>query len=715
MCSKATNSSCFRILLGTTESRRILEKSLKCGFIDAFIDKILFNGSAGVGKTSMQKIVAGEDPPKVRTSTPLATRPITIYQILASKGVWRRYDSDDRMKLCARISKTVIGNEIIETIKSKKPQKEPKPPPIKRDKAEHKAGAVQVEDVNEKGLASSERAEVCPNVIKVIHDVIDKMYQLIDEVPDGVDPITYLHKVRIVDCGGQPQFREILPIFLRKLSMIVFVINLSEQLSTRPTIEYYENGKALGVPYKSDCTTEQLLKQGLQSIHSHRSNKDSKGESPRIVVVGTHKDLEKNCEETREMKNQKLREMLLPAFSKDVVYSQPATNDVIFAMNAKEPGEEEEAVASAIRSMIARKQEACPRKLPLMWLTLEIILEEITKKLDRGVLTMRECQEIARRLRFDLSTLDAALIYFDEMSLIFYYRDILPGLVFTNPQVVHSKISELVKIHHDKMKSLLSMSEAWQEFYHHALITLEFLSQEMFNEHYVPGIFEPKHVVLLYRKLLIFADYSERQIFVPCLLRMLGDEEVSKKRVALDSPVAPLVLRFPDGPPRHGIFCALVSFLTSPDNHFLNPWKIKMPPLSVTPMCLYRNCIQFTIPAAKCPCSVTLIDTQLQFEVHLKVPPKKSASVVCSSIKQAISTGLQKANLALGYLNSTPTFALICPCGVGHNHHATIGDGYWICSLDEDNGNELNPNQCVWMEDKSAINITSSLGMECMI
>ena len=693
---------------------------MKHGHVDAFIDKMLFHGSAGVGKTCTQHIVAGDNPPDVRNSTPLATRPVTIYQLQAMKEVWKKYESQDRMKLCAQISKSVLGRDIIKVLQSKESkdttprQRRRKPPKSETDeesrvpveKADIKSTPQLTEEQATKppeALAPSEKSVVDPEVVKVIHDTLDKMYQLIDECPDNVDPITYLHKVRIVDCGGQPQFHEILPIFLRKMSMIVFVIKLSEELSSRPTVEYYDEGKALGESYVSDYTTEQLLQQGLRSIHSHRSNKDSEGESPRIVVVGTHKDLEKGCKETREMKNQKLREMLLPTFREEVVYSQSSTEEVIFPMNAKHPGKEEEDVAAAIRSVISRKRQSNPRQLPLIWLTLEIILEEITKALNRGVLTMDECFEIARRLHFDEGTLEAALIYFDELSLIFYYRDILPGLVFTNPQVVLSKISELVKIHHDKMKGSYdpSLSDAWHDFYHHALVTIKFLSQKVFEKHYVPGIFEPEHIKLLYRKLFIFADYSEEKFFVPSLLRMLDNEEVSKKRVALDSAVAPLVLHFPDGPPRRGIFCALMSFLTSPENHYPGPWKVKMPARSLTPTCLYRNCIQFTIPNAKCPFTITLIDTLLQFEIHLKI--EESSASICCSIKQAITTGLQRANVILGYTNSTPSFALLCPCGEGGPHHASFGDRHWICSVDEGEGSKLTPNQLIWLEDNSAI------------
>ena len=89
---------------------------MKYGSIDAYIDKMLFYGSAGVGKTCTQKIIAKEDPPVVRTSTPLACRPVTLYQLQATKEVWSKYASEERMKLCARISKSVLGKEVVDTM-----------------------------------------------------------------------------------------------------------------------------------------------------------------------------------------------------------------------------------------------------------------------------------------------------------------------------------------------------------------------------------------------------------------------------------------------------------------------------------------------------------------------------------------------------------------------------------------------------------------------
>ena len=348
-------------------------------------------------------------------------------------------------------------------------------------------------------------------------------------------------------------------------------------------------------------------------------------------------------------------------------------------------------------------------------MALEIVLDEITHVLQRGLLHKNECFEVARRLHFDESTLEAALMYLDELSLILYYPDILPDLVFTNPQVLLDKVSELVKFHHNLMKccGLASGDKAWQEFFHHALVTVEFLSQEDFKEHYVPGLFMPENLLTLCRKLFIFAHFSEGKFFVPCLLRMLGHDHVSKYHLSHDYHLTPLVLHFTDGPPRRGIFCAVLCFLTSPENHFPGPWKLKMPAGSVTPTCLHRNCVQFTIPGVKVPCAVTFIDTLLQFEVHVKVS-KSAACKVCPTIKRAITAGLQKANIALGYANSTPSFAFLCPCGAGEPHPATIGDGFWICSLDEGEGDEFSPNQQLWLDGDVPLERKSGIAL-CMV
>jgi GTPase SAR1 family protein len=569
------------------------------GFVEMFIDKMIFYGSAGVGKTSSMSVVAGKTPPDTRDSTPIATRPVSLYQLQAMKELWLKYTPKQKMALCTQISKSILGQELLEVldqmcmgdptselsdIEESDSEQTDAEESDDEPAASRSVGAgklmtstptSQPHHIHEKPTpkppppaATPAQSLVDPQVLKVIQEVIDEIFQNIDKCPENVDPITFLHKLLIVDCGGQPQFHEVLPIFLRKMSMIVFVIKLSEELSSHPIIEYFENGKPVGTPYRSDHTTEQLIQRGLQSLHSHRSSKDkgAGSDAPKIIVIGTHKDEEHKCKESRDAKNARLREMLLPTFKREIIYFQYGTKKVLFPMNAKHPGQEEEDMAKTIRCAVTRNRQAVPTKLPLPWLGLEIVLEKVTLVLKRGVLNKSECIEIGRRLRLNESTLEAALMYLDELSLILYYPEIH---VFTNPQVLLDKISELVKVHHDMLSGSgpeLDTKE-WRMFFDFALVMLEFLSQEVFEKHYVEGYFQPKDLVILFRKLYIFAEFSNGKYFVPCLLRMLCNEDVSKYRLTRGAVVFPLVLHFPDGSPRRGIFCSLVCFLTSPENY----------------------------------------------------------------------------------------------------------------------------------------------------
>ena len=197
-----------------------------------YSDKMLLYGSAGVGKTCTMKIVAGEKPPDVRNSTPVATRLVTMYQLQMMRGKWHKYVSQDRMKLCARISKTTLGQELIKALTKAMSEVE---------EAVQLGADQEVDGGSEQGMSTvanlqqpasnatpksqdttpkakpstaSSRSAVDPDVLQVIHDVLDEMFQLIDECPETEEPLSFIHKLLVSDCGGQPQFHEVLPIFL---------------------------------------------------------------------------------------------------------------------------------------------------------------------------------------------------------------------------------------------------------------------------------------------------------------------------------------------------------------------------------------------------------------------------------------------------------------------------------------------------------------------
>ena len=110
-------------------------------------------------------------------------------------------------------------------------------------------------------------------------------------------------------------------------------MKLSESLNEHPMIEYYnKSGELCGKSYHHALSNEQILQCCVQTILSQSSN--GEGKYLKTLIVGTHSDLESSCFESRQVKNQKLVNMLTPALQDQLVFYRPFS-DVIFPLNAK--------------------------------------------------------------------------------------------------------------------------------------------------------------------------------------------------------------------------------------------------------------------------------------------------------------------------------------------------------------------------------------------
>ena len=166
--------------------------------------------------------------------------------------------------------------------------------------------------------------------------------------------------IQFIDCGGQPQYHDILPFFIQNtLAVTIFVLNLSEALSHHPTVEYYEiNGKSFGKPYVSSLSHEEILQHCLGSMCTPNTH------TPLMIVIGTHRDEESKFTESIEEKNQKLRALLDPNIL-DIIYNGEDLNNLIFPINAKTPEDKDRKMAKTIRERIMSRLPSIRIKVPV--------------------------------------------------------------------------------------------------------------------------------------------------------------------------------------------------------------------------------------------------------------------------------------------------------------------------------------------------------------
>ena len=686
---------------------------MKEGHVLLHTNTLVLMGVAGSGKTSIKDLLLDNPSQEKRTSTPcrdriLHVRPVTSRRIQSTGKKWEEVSHQDMVRLLAQAIKHLAKSSehnLLSILQSRLKQMS--------------VSAASSDGATSGTLSPTSLVTPVDQAISAIVDlVIEAMTLASDQEIDLIQPkkgteLFGTKTMRIMDNGGQPQFQDIASLFVRHASAGLFVMRLTDDFDSYPSDELYENGELVGTPSPSHLSHEETIMSLLRSFLSH-------GRNPIFIFIGTFLDKLRESKIVLE-KNERLLEMLSPALTNKVVYSSPSMNEIIFPLNACSRDADTLSVANEIRKAV-EESPSSDIEVPLWWFVVELSLQHLSSRLGRGILRKSECVKLAQNLGFDQDALEAALKYFDEMCIAHYYPEILPDIVFVDPQVPLDKVSELtqfaISLRDAKEKksapSRCATAPKWKKFRDEGILTIDMLNE--FPKHFEQGLFGPTDIIAIMRELLIIAPLSttlfveadhrllETEFFMPSLLRSVPPSELEMHRV-LDSSADPLLIRFVSGCIRCGVFCCLVVYLTKTCG-----WQVCLP--SGEPALLARNCVKFRYP--KRPCSITLIDSFSYIEVHVKAPLPVCKGL-CPLIRKYIISGIELASDSLHYNNDHPEIAIFCPHVVsseqGANksifkkHYAEVDSTsvYWCCSLDIDCSGPLESKHTLWLDNQSNI------------
>ena len=702
---------------------------MQAGFVGVTIIICVILGQAGVGKTCVKYLLLDQQPPHLRSSTICAETPLRIEikrmsaaRIQSLKGNWKEIKGEEMIDIAAKMillaeqdTSSSVNAEVtseVATVKVLKKQSSVLTKIVnwitKRNRPTEGTSAASVRaegrSANSDARATTklQTSDACE---RAINKIMTKLIQCISKLKSEegqlkhlADPITeqLLNSLWVYfsDCGGQPQYHELLPLFVHCISSALCVTCLTDKLDEVKAVEYYDEGKRIGVPQQSQLSARNTIQYLVNTIQSY----STQDKPPSIVMVGTHLDQleekmkqisrsEVRCNpppgggvqpyisdkiETLEEKNKQLLEMFEPEFSQQLILYPGHKKSLLFPVNALNPGERDKAVAQSMRCAV-EKSGAREVKVPVWWYVLELLLQELAKELGRGVLSRAECLQMAHLLNIPEESFDAALVYFDELNVIKYSPKVLPDVVFVDSQIPLDKVSELV--YHSYLlsqpkgeavelsSSIPTTLEAQKEFTEYGVVSETLLDQ--FPRHYVPGIFTKDHLSKYLMNLLVFAEIpsptwvrntlkaDQKYYVMLSLLVTLSEAELEKYRVS--SPVAAtLLVRFPSGSRRAGIFCCFVIHLIRHCGWDLL-LKSKQP--------LYRNCVKLQLLTSP-PCMITLIDYNIYIEVHVDITatvPRSEYAGHFPIIRQAILSGIQTACSTLKYKTTKPELAFFCP------------------------------------------------------
>ena len=672
--------------ISDVKTRDLFKEAMQDGHIKFIPLGIGIFGYAGSGKSHVLALMLGERPPRLRISTACATKPVrAISHSRIGRGgrKFKRICDKDYSKMMMKTARDSV------------------------------AGCDEPTECSE------------PTVVKLKWS--DKLWKFFERFskptpptapPDPPDPTDQVEKDLIVDfhqpgedvesledqtvgdvtdSGGQPQFLEILPRFIDDLSLGILVTDLSQRLDDYP-VNYYFNdqGQSVGEGVKSSLTNEQILRRFMQMIVS----KSQGSKHVRFVFVGTHRDLEHVCTESREEKNRKLKDMVKSFGLEDsVIYQDRQFNKLIFALNAKEPEDVDHQKADELIDLMMDGSFARSITIPVSYYGVESTLKQKVQESNQIAFPESEILSEVAHYHFDKESLKGALRYLHDIKRIFYFEEDFPNVVIGEPQAVLDKLTELVAYHIElttNPEKQEALEGKWKKFSQCGILNIDCLKK--FPGQYVEGVFSPADMMKLFEKLFIVSEVNQGEYLMPCVLPM--DPQTSCNPECETQSVPPMVLHFTRGVPRHGVYCGTICHAMTEAK-----WKLLEDPTTGKPFHITRNSVHFSLP--RDPVKITINDSlDSFFLITVHVSPEasynaESISRMCTMIHNTLVEAIAEVTKKLNYTSDNPEVAFICEKHKTTSLHPAVRSEYGsdlTCTKHHIKGGTLTDQHRVWLK-----------------
>ena len=411
-----------------------VSKWLKEGTVNLTVKRVQMLGPPGSGKTCSRHLLLNEDPPKEDNSTPIACRAVKATRISVENGCMKEVDAKALLSRLARdLKKAAAKQKETPTQDSGTKSKEESSETIPTDSPETKS----TESADSK---KSVKTADDPHSNKILKDIVDA-------IPNAEANLN-CNWVYIVDSGGQTAFQELLPLFTRAASLNIITLDLSKGMNEKLDLPYRINGKSFRCDSNFLYTNIEFLKDVLSSgailqlYDTPQSNKAFR--CPEYFVLGTHKDkaTQKNIEEyNKELSSLKsgcTSYCIIPAVLND---------DIIYPVNTMlESGPKRQAEAKNLCDTIYRDVSGDAFPMPVRWFAFELTLLEKAEALGRSFLQINDVYLAGDKLQMDEADTKKALQHLHNVTIILYYPQVLPDIVFVDPHPILDILSRLLAL-----------------------------------------------------------------------------------------------------------------------------------------------------------------------------------------------------------------------------------------------------------------------------
>ena len=542
--------------------RHLLTKAINEGIVTVKLTRLSISGAPASGKSSLQDLLLDKPPRGEHHSTAVAGTPIRSIEsgkiAISEEGEgvkWEKVDYDALKKIVAEGI-----NEHVET--------------ASKASLIAAANVASISGMPKDSKFLSFLSSVKKNISSVLKrreretEVSETKQEMLSVMSGGSksDRLYNVHWIYTIDTGGQAAFQDVAPAFLRMNSLNIITVKLSEKLESHPQLKYSIQGKEIGQPKEQQLTNLQLTESLFRSLSSIQpsaiENVIRQPLEPKFMVLGTFADHACECPgETLARKNEILNDSLRQYAHVRVDCNQ-ARKEVIVPVNTQVT-ENREQEASLLREKIMLIPDISITALvPVKWFMFELEVNRFSESIERKVISLSECYKIGKKLSMSKKNVKKALKYFHSLTMMLYFPDVLPHLVFFHPQPLVDKVSEVISLSFaGTLEEFPRLAQSLPPNSYMMLKTQGLFTRDLFQclpIGFVEAIFSPDDFLILMEYLNIVAVIpgEERRYFIPCVLPVesLSEKEKEPFLVSLD----PLVITWGLKPIPQGLFPALI-------------------------------------------------------------------------------------------------------------------------------------------------------------
>ena len=536
-----------------------LQRGMKEGYVSLNNIKMVICGPPFVGKTAFKHLLLNKPPPLKHNSTPIA-RPIqAIERIAAGDNTWEEANEADLLHMLSDAIEKKNTQDIEDKYRTNAPAFLIK----SYDEKAHSVSSsshVDVPATNSASLVLPAQKESLPSAYKssAVHEPsLHVSRKIIEQLSlskerKGSQNLLEATWIHLLDSGGQPQFIDLLHMFMRDNSLYIIVMKVTESLHDKPMFVYSLNGSPLSVPQEMTMTNLQIVESFVRSVAVASRYKSTK---PAFAIVATNCDRSKfrrfiGLDEKLDTKNKVLQEYLSEFLDLFIFYNHDS-NELIFPVDNLCWWNRQK-ISADIRSRLlcSRSDISFNVKIPIRWYVFDLNMKKEASKETHGIISLESCFIIGNKFGMNKSEVKHCLNYLDSMRLCIYYPTIIPRVVFTSPQFLIDCLSNIVRVSFvDDLQQILPAGVSLSD---ETVLSLK--RDGVFDESlldnlgltFLPTLFSKSDLLSLLQHFHLISPIKAargvHQYFIPVLLP--AEHLTEKQKAIFGSSLDPLIISF---------------------------------------------------------------------------------------------------------------------------------------------------------------------------